>query len=256
MDAAAVDLAGAALAGAVPASTATASTMPNAARSMHSSCTGSKPAETGSRKWRRLCHPLGMHFVCIFGPPAVGKMTVGHELAKLTGYKLFHNHMTIEPFLGIFEFGSPAFNRLSSEFRRRVLEEAVESELPGLIFTYVWGLELAGERDFMARNVALMEGAGGRVSFVELAAPLDVRLARNGTEFRLDHKRSKRNRKFSDANVVKLETYTMNTGEQPTVAEELFTGREHLRIENTDLPAADAAALIVEKLGLTGLPGS
>ena len=32
-----------------------------------------------------------MHFVCVFGPPAVGKMTVGHELVRLTGFKLFHN---------------------------------------------------------------------------------------------------------------------------------------------------------------------
>ena len=35
--------------------------------------------------------------VIIFGPPAVGKMTVGSKLSKLTGLKLFHNHMTIEP---------------------------------------------------------------------------------------------------------------------------------------------------------------
>jgi shikimate kinase len=43
-----------------------------------------------------------MKFVLIFGPQAVGKMTVGQELAKITGLKLFHNHMTIErvpPFL-------------------------------------------------------------------------------------------------------------------------------------------------------------
>jgi len=36
-----------------------------------------------------------MKFVIIFGPPAVGKMSVGHELANLTGLKLFHNHMTM-----------------------------------------------------------------------------------------------------------------------------------------------------------------
>ena len=35
-----------------------------------------------------------MKFVIIFGPPAVGKMTVGYELAKFTGLKVFHNHMT------------------------------------------------------------------------------------------------------------------------------------------------------------------
>jgi adenylate kinase family enzyme len=31
-----------------------------------------------------------MHFVLIFGPPAVGKMTVGHEVPRRTGFKLFH----------------------------------------------------------------------------------------------------------------------------------------------------------------------
>ena len=88
-----------------------------------------------------------MHLVVLFGPPAVGKMTVGHELCRLTGYRLFHNHLTIEPFLGIFEFGSPSFARLSSEFRRRVLEEAIVSGLPGLVFTFVWALQLEEDRD-------------------------------------------------------------------------------------------------------------
>ena len=34
--------------------------------------------------------------VLLTGPQAVGKMTVGQELAKITGLKLFHNHMTID----------------------------------------------------------------------------------------------------------------------------------------------------------------
>lgn len=37
-----------------------------------------------------------MKFVLIFGPQAVGKMTVGHEIEKITDLKLFHNHMTID----------------------------------------------------------------------------------------------------------------------------------------------------------------
>ncbi len=37
-----------------------------------------------------------MKFVLLFGPQAVGKMTIGYELEKLTGLKLFHNHMTLE----------------------------------------------------------------------------------------------------------------------------------------------------------------
>lgn len=50
-----------------------------------------------------------MELVIIFGPPAVGKMTVGHELCKATGFKLFHNHALIEPVLDIFPFGSPPY---------------------------------------------------------------------------------------------------------------------------------------------------
>lgn len=45
----------------------------------------------------------------LFGPPAVGKMTVGKELSALTGMKLFHNHMTIELVLPFFEFGTPPY---------------------------------------------------------------------------------------------------------------------------------------------------
>lgn len=37
-----------------------------------------------------------MKLVIIFGPHAVGKMTVGQKLAKITALGLFHNHMTID----------------------------------------------------------------------------------------------------------------------------------------------------------------
>ena len=43
-------------------------------------------------------------FVLICGPQAVGKMTVGQELAKLTGLKFMHNHETIDLPLKFFEF--------------------------------------------------------------------------------------------------------------------------------------------------------
>lgn len=58
-----------------------------------------------------------MKLVIIFGPLAVGKMTVGYELERLTGLRLFHNHMTIDLILHFFAFGQPPFRRLVSEFR-------------------------------------------------------------------------------------------------------------------------------------------
>ena len=70
-----------------------------------------------------------MHFVCVFGPPAVGKMTVGRAVADRSSYRLFHNHHTIELLLDVFDHGTPPFNRLNSEFRRRVVEEAATLDL-------------------------------------------------------------------------------------------------------------------------------
>ncbi|HIJ11483.1 TPA: hypothetical protein HA278_05490, partial [Candidatus Woesearchaeota archaeon] len=47
-----------------------------------------------------------MIFVLIYGPMAVGKLTVAKELVKLTGYKLFHNHLTVDLVGSIFEWGT------------------------------------------------------------------------------------------------------------------------------------------------------
>jgi len=42
--------------------------------------------------------------VFLIGGAAVGKMTVGQELMKITGLQLFHIHMTIEPVSEIFGY--------------------------------------------------------------------------------------------------------------------------------------------------------
>jgi hypothetical protein len=183
-----------------------------------------------------------VRLVVLFGPPAVGKMTVGRELCARTGYRLFHNHMTIEPFLGIFDYGTPSFTRLYSEVRRMVLEEAIVSGLAGLVFTYVWGLELESERDFLQSYVDQVDAAGGSVAFVELAAPLDVRQERNNSELRLTEKKSKRDRAFNDANLLELESYVMSTDPGVrTLAHDLLEHHPWLRIDNSDLPATEVA---------------
>ena len=43
-----------------------------------------------------------MKLLLLFGDAAVGKMTVGQELCKITDFRLFHNHMSIEPVLEVF----------------------------------------------------------------------------------------------------------------------------------------------------------
>ena len=52
-------------------------------------------------------------FVLIIGPQAVGKMTVGQELSKLIGYKLMHNHMTIEVVRQIFDYDKEIYQKMN-----------------------------------------------------------------------------------------------------------------------------------------------
>jgi hypothetical protein len=140
--------------------------------------------------------------VFIVGPPAVGKMTVGAALAARTGLKLFHNHRTIDLVLPFFAFGSPPFDRLISEFRRRTMEEVASSDLPGLIFTYVWAFDQPRDDADVEAYSAIFKQRGGAVFYVELQASQAVRLQRNETEFRLAEKPFKRDLVESRRNLI------------------------------------------------------
>ena len=183
-----------------------------------------------------------MKFIVVFGPPAVGKMTVGHELAKRTGFKLFHNHMSIDLVLNFFEFGQPPFNRLVSEFRKRIFEEVAASELPGFIFTFVWSLKLESDRKFIDETCDIFRAKGSGIYFVELEADLQERLRRNETEFRLTQKPSKRNLEKSKRNLLDVEEeHTLNS------KGDFFYQDNYVKIHNTDLSAAEAAQKIIDE---------
>jgi hypothetical protein len=183
--------------------------------------------------------------IFIIGPPAVGKMAVGHELAQLTGFKLFHNHQTIELVLRFFPFGSPPFSRLVREFRRRIFEEVAASELPGLIFTYVWAFDEPSDSATVMEFADIFLNRGSRVLYVELEATLEERLRRNRTEHRLAEKPSKRDLEASQQRLLhNSATYKLNSTDE-------FRGRkDYLRIENTSLSASDAAGLIFRHFAL------
>ena len=53
-----------------------------------------------------------MRFVVLHGRPAVGKLTVARELAQLSGWRLFHNHLVVDALLAVFDFGTPPFVEL------------------------------------------------------------------------------------------------------------------------------------------------
>jgi tRNA uridine 5-carbamoylmethylation protein Kti12 len=53
-----------------------------------------------------------MQLIFLHGLPGVGKLTVARELAKLTGFNVFHNHLAVDLVESIFAFGSQPFVEL------------------------------------------------------------------------------------------------------------------------------------------------
>jgi hypothetical protein len=64
-----------------------------------------------------------MKLIFLYGLPATGKLAVAVELAAMTGYKLFHNHLVVDLLLSVFEFGSPPFVEMREEIWLSVFEQ-------------------------------------------------------------------------------------------------------------------------------------
>ncbi|MBM7602639.1 shikimate kinase [Metabacillus crassostreae] len=185
-----------------------------------------------------------MKFVMIFGPQAVGKMTVGQELAKLTDLKLFHNHMTIDLLSPLFGF-NPEMWRLVNQFRKEIFEAVAKSDLEGLIFTYLWAFDMQEDWDYVNEVYEIFESRGGTVYLVELEAVLEERLERNKSPHRLEHKPTKRNVEWSEKELRETqEKHRLNSFEGEIKKE------HYLRIDNTNLSPQEVVKMIKEQFNL------
>lgn len=182
-----------------------------------------------------------MKLVFLIGDGAVGKMTVGQELMKITPLRLFHNHMMIEPVLEVFgQFRGKTIQRL----REVIFEEFAETDHYGMIFTFLWAFDMQEDWDYLERVKSIFGLREEDVFYVELIAPQEVRLARNKTENRLKHKASKRALEASDQRLLNDDARyrcVSYPGEIPFP--------NYLRLENEHLSAADAARQIKEHFG-------
>lgn len=149
-------------------------------------------------------------FIQIIGPQAVGKMTVGQELAKITGYKLLYNHMTIEMVRLIFDYDKEAFRKMNSIIRYEIFKEFSKSNEKGIIFTgcFDFGNNFEKEKAETDKWMSLFE----ENYTIELETTLEERLKRNKTANRLEHKESKRDLEWSEKDIYRsLEKYRLNS---------------------------------------------
>lgn len=106
-----------------------------------------------------------MQVLFIYGAPASGKLTVGKEVAKRTGYALFHNHLIVDALLAVFPFASPDFVALRDKFWIETIGAAARNGR-SLVFTFC--PESTVSAQFPQRLEAVVKQAGGTVSFVRL----------------------------------------------------------------------------------------
>lgn len=175
-----------------------------------------------------------MKLILIYGSPAVGKLTIANAIAEKTDYKVFHNHLTIDAVVPVFEFGSKSFWKLVHQFRIDTIAEAARENI-SLIYTFCYAKDL-DDAHIEEVEKAVVEN-GGKLCLVLLTAEKSEIEKRILDESRL---------KYKKANSLELlhgfwEKF------------ELFSpvnGRESLIIDNTNLSAEDTAKQIVEHFKL------
>ena len=178
-----------------------------------------------------------MKLVLIIGSGAVGKMTVGQELMKITDLRLFHNHMIIEPVIDVFGY----FNGVAiQKLREVVFDEFVKGDYEGMIFTVMWAFDMPSDREYVMNVASKFD----ELYCVELIADQSVRLERNKTENRLKNKASKRDLVASEQRLLNEERYRLvsEEGEIPF--------DNYLRIDNTNLAPDIVAKMIKDKFDL------
>lgn len=168
-----------------------------------------------------------MKLIFIYGPPAVGKLTVATELGRITGIGVFDNHRSVDAVLPVFGWGSPHLMPLVGKIRHLVIREAARQDV-SLIFTFVY---LHPDDDLYVQSIVdLVEREGGAVRFVRL-------LCEPATQEERVTSASRRGRKIDDVEHLR----EWSEGRDFT---SLIPGRESLTIDTTDTSAEDAARQI------------
>ena len=176
-----------------------------------------------------------MKLIFLHGLPGVGKLTVARELAKLTDFRLFHNHLVVDLLESVFEFGSQPFVELREKIWLAVFTQAVNDDLNGLIFTFAFDRTVRSS--FIEQTRELIQSSGNQILFVELTCSTDE------LERRIEDPSRQR---FGKLNTV--ERFRELNADGAFIDPGIPT--EKLVVDTTNLSASDAANIIVIRSGL------
>lgn len=131
-----------------------------------------------------------MKIIFIYGAPAVGKLSVAQELAQLTKFRLFHNHMSLDLAESMYEWGSSEFWNFVTKNRLETLEKSAKSEEEGIIMTYVYE-GCTNDDDYINKLKQVASKYNSKIYFVKLSCHIDELKKRVVAESRTKFKKIK-----------------------------------------------------------------
>lgn len=170
-----------------------------------------------------------MNFIFIYGPSAVGKLTVAKELAKITKYTLIDNHKTIDFITEYFPFGSASFIRLNDIIKASIYSELISKD-SSFIVTYCFtGKE--DDKQYISKLFREFRQRKIRICLVRLECPEKELLKRVRMDSRKETKKLTSRKKLKER--LKRNNYYSNV-----------PNYESLVIDNTSKSAKAVANLI------------
>ena len=176
-----------------------------------------------------------MKLILIYGPPASGKLTVANEVSKLTGFKVFHNHLSYDLAASVMPEGTDEFYQFCTQIRLESIEAAVKADVDGLIFTFCYASPYDDE--FIRQLQAILDESESAFLPVRLKCPVDELKRRTSNGDRQKYQKIKSPEGIDDA-MAKFDML------------QRIPGVESLDIENGDGSAVDAANRIKEYYGI------
>src|SRR4051794_6453417 len=123
----------------------------------------------------------------LHGPPGCGKLTIAKELTTLLpSYKLFHNHLTVDLLLSLFDFGTPQFIKYRESMWLELMGEAIGCG-SDVIFTFCPESTVAAS--FVKSLQDIVHAQGGKCHFVSVECPLEVLVQRVESDSRKQFKK-------------------------------------------------------------------
>ncbi len=184
-----------------------------------------------------------MKLIFLYGLPGTGKLTVARELGALTGWSVFHNHLTVDLLLTVFPFGSPEFVELREQIWLSVIAAAATTKTEGLIFTF--NPENSVRESFVDTVQLVIAKHRGTIDFVEIFCDEAV------LETRLDTPNRRQMKKLLSVELFR-ELRGQGRFESPRMP------RPQLRIDTTFQPPQESAVQIAKELALPSVakPGA